>query len=285
MYAQLGNIKFEGVKGFTSLEETFGVNYAQHERIQGKPRLEAVGDVLDTISFSMYLHSSFTNPEEDIEAIRVAMKNREILKLVLGNGRVVGNFVIPGFTKTTSFTDPMHNLIEATLSVELLESFSEDPLNESKKKASENAFATTARNSNVRSIQSPVLSPGMEVSAGVSEMQTSGNLVAQYTASVEKNPATSGYYSVKINETLDSIEGNIQKVGNLIDSDPDIGDLAPSLPSALSGVNTSVQNIKSVLPISDIESFKVLVSQLRASIVSARTANTAISNQSIIRRL
>lgn len=285
MYAQLGNIKFEGVKGFTSLEETFGVNYAQHERIQGKPRLESVGDILDTISFSMYLHSSFTNPEEDIEAIRVSMKNREILPLVLGNGRVVGNFVIPSFTKTTQFTDPYGNIIEAILSVELLESFSDDPLNESKKKAAESAFATTARNSNVRSVQKPVLSPGMQMSASVYEMQTSGDLVSQYSASVEKNPATAEYYSGRINDVLGDMEDNIEVINGILESVPDIDNLGPSVPSALSGVFTSIQNMKSVLPISDISSFKIFVSQLSGSVSSLRSASTGISNQSIIRRL
>jgi Phage P2 GpU len=73
MYAQLGNIIFEGLKGFTSFEESYAVNYAQHERIKGKPRLEPVGDNLDTISFEMYLHADFTDPDEAIETLRTAM--------------------------------------------------------------------------------------------------------------------------------------------------------------------------------------------------------------------
>jgi len=113
MYAQLGNIKFESAKGFTSLEETFGMNYAQHDRIKGKPRLEAVGANLDTVNFSMYLHSQFTTPEDDIEQMRVNMVNNEILPLVLGNGKVVGSFVITNFSVTTMFTDPVGNLIES----------------------------------------------------------------------------------------------------------------------------------------------------------------------------
>jgi phage protein U len=143
MYAQLGNIRFEGLKGFSNFSHERGVNYAQHELINGKPRLQAVGDNLDSISFGMYLHSEFTNPEADIDSLRTAMQNREILPLILGNGRVLGFFVIPNFSQVNSFTDPLGNLIEVTLSVDLLESFSDNPLREAELQAINQAFATS----------------------------------------------------------------------------------------------------------------------------------------------
>jgi len=263
MYAQLGNIKFEGAKGFASLEETFGVNYAQHERIKGKPRLEAVGSNLDAISFSMHLHSQFTTPEDDIEQMRVNMVNNEILPLILGNGKVVGNFVITNFSVSTMFTDPVGNLIEASLSVDLLESFTEDPLKDSQKKAVNNAFATSSKNSNIRTVTAPNLSKGMSTSKNVAEIQTSSKIVAQHTASVVKNPQTAAYYSKKINESLRDIEGVMVKVNDTLNSSSDISDLGAEMPFALDGVNTSVQNMKAALPISDIHSFKSLSSSLQ----------------------
>lgn len=285
MYAQLGNIKFEGAKGFTSLEETFGVNYAQHERIKGKPRLEAVGSNLDTVNFSMHLHSLFTIPEDDIEQMRVNLVNNEILPLVLGNGKVVGNFVISNFSVSTMFTDPIGNLIEATLSVELLESFTEDPLKDSQQKAVSNAFATSSRNSNVRAVTAPNLSQGMVVSNNVAEIQTSAKIVNQYTASVEKNPETAAYYSKKIGESLKDIESGINKVNNTLDGSPSISSLGPEIPFALDGVNTSVQNMKSALPISDINSFKTLSSSLQSSTNYLGITAVQVNKQAIIRRL
>lgn len=285
MYAQLGNIKFESAKGFTSLEETFGVNYAQHERIKGKPRLEAVGSNLDTVSFSMYLHSQFTTPEDDIEQMRINMVNNEVLPLVLGNGKVVGSFVITNFSVTTMFTDPVGNLIEASLSVELLENFTEDPLGDSKKKAVSNAFATSARNSKVRAVTAPNLSQGMVVSDNVSEIQTSAKIVNQYVASVEKNPETVAYYSKKIGETLRQMEGGLAKVNNTLDGSPSISDLGPNMPFAIDGVNTSVQDMKSALPISNINSFKNLSSALQSATNYLKITSVQIDKQSIIRRL
>lgn len=284
MYAQLGNIKFEGLKGFVSLEESFGVNYAQHELIKNKPRLERTGDVLDTISFDMVLHSTFTDPEADIDVLRTAMKNGEILPLILGNGKVVGNFVIPNFTKSTSFTDASGNLISVTLSVELLESFSDDPLRESKNQAKNTAFATTARNSNVRAVIPPVASPATALSTNIAKIETSGIQISQYTAAATENQNTYAYYSKKTNEALDTIEKTITEVNKQLDNYEDLKNNAPNLPPALQGVYTAVQNIKGVLPISDINGFQTLVRSLNSAVSATQLANVNNSNQSIIRR-
>lgn len=284
MYAQLGTIRFEGLKGFTSLEETYGVSYAQHERINGKPRIQATGDALDTISFEMYLHADFTEPESDISAIETAMRGREVQRLILGNGRIVGNFVITNFTKSTLFTDNEGNIIEATLSVDLLEFFSEDMISDTEKEAKANAFATTARNNSVRSVLPPKLSPASVVTHDVAEIQASGITVNQYVGSVEKNPATAAYYSGKISAALDSMESNLQDIQGKLTEAEDLGENATSLPTAIDDVNTRIQNLKAVLPITDINQVKTLNKQLQGSIVAARSANTGISNQAVIRR-
>lgn len=283
MYAQLGKIRFEGVKGFTTLEESFAVNYAQHERIKGKPRLEFVGDVLDSLTFDMFLHSDFTNPEEDIEALRIYMVNREILPLILGNGRFVGNFVIPGFSKTTGFTDPSGNIIWATISVDLLESFTEEPLKDADKKAKEKAFATTARNSNIRAITPPSLSQGMVVSKNVSEIQSSAKVVGQYTFAAEKDTDTFEYYSRKINDSLDEMEKQLVSTNNALDSSPDLQELGPDMPISINGVNTSIQNIKAALPITDINSFKSLTADLQTSTAILKADSSNIDRQASIR--
>jgi len=284
MYAQLGNIRFEGLKGFSSLEESFGVNYVEHERINGKPRLQAVGSVLDKITFDMFLHADFTNPEADIEAIRLNMDNREVLPLVLGNGKVVGNFVIPSFTKSTQFTDPNGNIISATLSVELLESFTDDPLRDSKKAAKSAAFATTARNNNVRTVLPPKLSAGTEVTTRVTEIGYQATIVNNYTAAAEANPNTYEYYSGKITQSLDDMEGNISVVQERLQSAQDLQQLAESLPVALQQVYSNIQNMRGALPISDIQSFKNINNSLLNSTFTAKSANTRLAEQAIIRR-
>jgi len=285
MYAQLGNIRFEGLKGFSNFSHERGVNYAQHELINGKPRLQAVGDNLDSISFGMYLHSEFTNPEADIETLRNAMQNREILPLILGNGRVLGFFVIPNFSQDNSFTDPAGNLIECTLSVELLESFSDSPLRELELQAINQAFATSVRNSNVRSVLPAKISQGMTMTNEVAKIQKSVTLTGIYTAKIEAIPSRSEYWSGKINKSLTDIEGDLTNIQSTLSDASKLQDMATNLPTAINDVYVRVQNMKSVLPVTDVNSFKILNQQLNGSLLSLNSANLDISNNSIIRRI
>lgn len=285
MYAQLGNIRFEGLKGFSNFSHERGVNYAQHELINGKPRLQAVGDNLDSISFGMYLHSEFTNPEADVEALRLAMQNREILPLILGNGRVLGFFVIPNFSQINSFTDPLGNLIEVTLSVELLESFSDDPLRESELQAINQSFATSQRNSNVRSVLPAKLSQGMTMTAEISNIQTATTLTGIYTAKIEAVPTRSEYWSGKISKSLTDIEGSLTNVQSILSEASNLQDMAQDVPAAINDVYVRVQNMKAVLPVTDVNEFKTLNQQLNGSVGSLNSANLDVSNNSIIRRV
>lgn len=285
MYAQLGNIRFEDLKGFSDFSHERGVNYAQHELINGKPRLQAVGDNLDSISFGMYLHSEFTNPELDIETLRLSMQNREVLPLILGNGRVLGFFVIPNFSQVNSFTDPNGNLIEVTLSVELLESFTDDPLRESELQAINQAFATSVRNSNVRSVLPAKLSKGMTMNTEISNIQTSTTLTGIYTAKIEAIPTRAEYWSGKINKSLTDIENGLTNVQSILSDASELQAMAENMPSAINDVYVRVQNMKAVLPITDVNSFKVLNQQLNGSVLVLNSSNLEISNNSIIRRI
>lgn len=285
MYAQLGNIRFEGLKGFSNFSHERGVNYAQHELINGKPRLQSVGDNLDSISFGMYLHSQFTNPEADIETLRIAMQNREILPLLLGNGRILGFFVIPNFSQENSFTDPLGNLIEVTLNIELLESFSDDPLRESQLQAINLAFATSQRNSNVRSVLPARLSKGMTISTEISNIQTSATVTNIYTANIAAVPSRSEYWSGKISKSLADIEGSITTVQSTLSDASQLQEMAENVPTAINDVYVRVQNMKAVLPVTDVNSFKVLNQQLNGSVLVLNSANLDVSNNSIIRRI
>lgn len=285
MYAQLGNIKFEGQKGFTSFGHEKGVNFVQHERINGKPRLQSVGDNLDTISFDMYLHSEFTNPEEDIEALEIAMDNKEVLLLLLGNGKVLGDFVITNFSQSNNFTDPVGNLISVTISVSLLESFNYNKLKEAENQKITEAFATQSRNSNVRTVLTPRPSKGMEITANISKIDLTSTQVNQHISTIEENPAQSTTFKDRIIEGLDLMETYIAKAETVLTSVPELTSLVPFLPEALVGVYNRIQDLRSILDLGDISEIKSLGINLKKASSIAKDANVGISNNSIIRRI
>jgi hypothetical protein len=203
----------------------------------------------------------------------------------LGSGRVVGNFVIPSLNKTTSFTDPDGNLIEATLSVELLECYNDEPLDQERQKKINKAFATSDKSSNVRSALPPKLSQGLTVSDGVSDIQASGIQTTQYATAIEKKPATSGYYSGKINDAMNKMEQYMTVINQQLTVIESATGISTGIPSALSGLYSRIQDIKAVLPVSDIAGFKILNDNLQNSIKAVKTSAVGINNKSIIRRL
>lgn len=285
MYAQLGTIRFEQLKGFTSLEETFGVNYAQHERINGKPRLEAVGDILDTISFSMLLHSDFTDPEVDIQRLKQSLADREVMTLILGNGSIVGDFVIPSFTKSVSFTDPKGNIISCTLEIELLEAFDDSKVTKEKQEALAKAFATQQRNANVRAVIPPKPAPSTVLVGGIAKIESSGKIIQQHTASIENNTNSLDYYSNKIQGELDKMTQYSNEVQQQLSNTQHYIDIAQSLPSTMQSIDTAIQNMVAIFPISDVNDLKNLTSQLNAQVLNAKSASVNISNESILRKL
>ncbi|NPI41848.1 hypothetical protein HC451_25040, partial [Escherichia coli] len=56
MFAVLGDIEFELITYWDGFEATFGVDYAEHARIGGKPGLQFVGDRLDEIQITLVFH-------------------------------------------------------------------------------------------------------------------------------------------------------------------------------------------------------------------------------------
>ena len=55
------------------------------------------------------------------------------------------------------------------------------------------------------------------------------------------------------------------------------------MPTSINRVNTSIQNIKSALPISDINSFKTLTADLQTSSAILKADSSNVDRQAIIR--
>ena len=105
MFAVLGDIEFELITYWDGFEATFGVDYAEHPRIEGKPGLQFVGDKLDEIQISLVFHQHYCVPDVELARLRTAMKAHQALALVFGNGDYRGWFVITDVTATSEQTD------------------------------------------------------------------------------------------------------------------------------------------------------------------------------------
>lgn len=146
MRAQLGDIQFTGLYGFSQLSERESTDFAVHELASNKPRLQHVGWALDEKTVGIRLHSMFEDPEARIEELRAARIKAESMPLVYGNGVYKGDFVIEKMEIEARQTDRDGNLISVDIVLDLLEYFDPNQDQSERVEAIRNALAIESAN-------------------------------------------------------------------------------------------------------------------------------------------
>lgn len=101
MYAMLGDVRFETLQSFSSLEAQHSAKFAKHEVLKGRPRLQAMENELTTLKFRLKLHWMLGNPDTAYKGLLAALEAQQAVSLVYGSGRFVGWFVIESLTERT----------------------------------------------------------------------------------------------------------------------------------------------------------------------------------------
>lgn len=143
MYAQLGSIRFEALKGFSGFTDSRATNYAEIARVNRKPNLQRVGEQLQAISISILLHADFSDIESDMEQFEQLRKQGESVPLILGNGNVLGDFLILSISRNIRKTASDGTIIYLTADIEIKEYQNGDRLESVAITAKQNAFATS----------------------------------------------------------------------------------------------------------------------------------------------
>lgn len=128
MFAMLGDVRFELLTGFTAFDETHAASYAKHEVLAGRPRLQAMGNDLTSIRFSIKLHWKLGNPDTQYKGLIAAKEAQQALALVYGSGRHMGWFVIESLNSRTLIQDAKGRTAAREIDVDLTE-FVGDPNN------------------------------------------------------------------------------------------------------------------------------------------------------------
>ena len=128
MYAMLGDVRFETLQSFASLEAQHSAKFAKHEVLKGRPRLQAMENDLTTLRFGLKLYWMLGNPDTAYKGLLAALEAQQAVSLVYGSGRFVGWFVIESLTERTLIQDSKGRTAARELDVELTE-FVGDPNN------------------------------------------------------------------------------------------------------------------------------------------------------------
>ncbi|HJU29766.1 MAG TPA: phage tail protein [Candidatus Binataceae bacterium] len=106
MFALLGEIVFELMASPNAFQSSKRWNYAEHQVVEAAPRLQWVGDSLETITVEMMFHASFTDPAVQMAALTAAASDHGARPLIFGNGDHRGYFVISAInTSLTQMSD------------------------------------------------------------------------------------------------------------------------------------------------------------------------------------
>ena len=76
------------------LDSRHSANYAEHALLDGKPRLQWLGDSLDELTLKLLFHRQFCDPKLEVLVLKQALARHAAQPLVLGNGDHLGWFVI-----------------------------------------------------------------------------------------------------------------------------------------------------------------------------------------------
>ncbi|KVU58821.1 MULTISPECIES: phage tail protein [Burkholderia] len=121
MFAILGDIEFDLIGYFDGFDATFGADYAEHALLQGKPRLQRMGDKLDEIRIALSFHYWYCDPEAELAKLRAAVSAKQAMALVFGNGDYKGWFVLTEVQSTSKQTDTSGTVLSLDAQITLRE--------------------------------------------------------------------------------------------------------------------------------------------------------------------
>lgn len=121
MFAMLGPISFRLITYFEGVTNKQSWDYAKHDVIEGKPRLQFMGGALEEVTIDLLFHVSYCNPEAEMAKLRIAGTMHTALPFIYGSGQYVGMFVVKQIQSTTRQTDKRGGLVSITAKVSLME--------------------------------------------------------------------------------------------------------------------------------------------------------------------
>lgn len=260
MFGQLGDIVFDGPLGPSSLSIQGDETYAEQPLINTRPKLDHTGTGLRTISMGIQFHFSFCTPEAQVNALWQHKQNADILSFILGNGRVIGNFVITSLTETPAQTDPIGNYVCVQMQVSLKEVWTQDVSTQQQQTAQKKAIAFAENGPTPVVIRSKEWKTALW--AAQEQIMEARTIVAAISnvikyASVPDFWLLAGsqlgaYLAIGIGSITDLIEDGI---------DPEIIALCPALLGEAIGCLSELTAMQAALP---IVSFAVLTTQMTA---------------------
>jgi phage protein U len=121
MFAVLGEIVFEALTSPGAFDSIRSWDYAEHQVVEDRPRLQWLAAALETINLDFHFHASFTDSAAQAAALIAAAGDHNARALVFGNGVHRGYFVVTSLRTTAQQMSESGDLIGITMKAALKE--------------------------------------------------------------------------------------------------------------------------------------------------------------------
>jgi len=194
MLLQLGNIVFEKAFGPDTITRADETTYAEHALISQKPRLQPTSNNLEEIELPLRLRAEWCNVADTILKLKNSKDSFEVLPLLMGTGRYIGDFVIIKMdeAQTQTFADGF--AIEAVVNISLKEYAIPDKLQQQQNAQRKQAFAVGEKRPVRSLVNQQNTAPQIvvkDLSGCYSNTAMAGSLVAEYNNNTSAQPLLS----------------------------------------------------------------------------------------------
>jgi len=283
MYAQLGEIVFEGLQGFSSLQLKSEQLIAEHQPIEGKTRLQNVGSKADELSIGLSIKSAFANPEEQYRSLKEYQQQAAILPLINGQGELLGDFVIKTIELDIVKTDPKGRWVEIELSVVLIENFDADKKKKAELDAKNSGFANIEKMP-VLTSTIPLGTDAATVMEKVTQVGADANTATSLLDKAKLFAGQANSYMDQAAGKIQDIKSNLSGIQDKITGSLTLPSSATNLLNQISGLQAGCNNMLSALQLHDLQTAlglnSVLQGQFGTMMINAAPITNLIATQS-----
>lgn len=272
MYAQLGNIRFEGLKGFTALRRDREATFAELALLDGKARLQRLGSALESIGFDMLLRREFTDPVADLAELNDVRENGEVLPLLTGDGAFVGQYVLTKLSEDVTETDALGIPISITVTVELKEFVDPNPEATADAAARQNGFATSPQKVVPVTLARAGTTPAAVTSSSVRESAGASNAAVANIQTAAVNADERDSLLQRAGQDLKNAQTKAQAAIQNLQDYASLQSVAPSLLASVQGVAANVALLKSYVDGGDLTNALTQSDALTAAVGTMDTA-------------
>lgn len=284
MYAQLGNIIFEGLKGFDTMSFSGDeATFAELSLIGNKPRLQRTGTTLQELQISIKFHQRFCNVKDQLEALKAYKDAGEILPLLLGNGTYINDFVITAMPYKIEDALFDGSPISVSLDLTLKEFVSYDKAAQARLAARKKAFAVGNKKPVVR--RNPQPENDVKVlSRNIADVQMQGAKTDALVAEYENNPSKREVLAKNIKSACTTAKDKMTAIEDQLAKQQGQANKYSAMQSTINSVKSAYTAVVSVTPPSNISDLRNANTYLQSTLRKFSSNATPVFTDVILRR-